>query len=164
MGWVAIDDAAARIPNGEHAEGSDLTQRSRWSTECHMLATDDVSSHPVSTWNCSCGALSLVFVCWGFHNKTLQTGGAYKQWTFTSHGCGGWASKVKVPADSGSGDPFFLVRGWMSSCWVLPCWRGGGGSLGISFTWTVIPSGGSTVMTGSPPRGPASPHHPLGIG
>lgn len=104
------------------------------------------------------GAFHPSSPCVGFHNKTPRTGGAYKEWTLTSHRCGGWASEVKVRADLGSGGTCFLVGGRMSPCRVRPCWRGAEGSLGISFMWLLIhPSMGlyhHGLLTSQRPRLP----------
>ena len=69
-------------------------------------------------------------MCLSLHNKVAQTG-ALKQERFAFHGSGAWKSKLKVPADLGSGEGLLLgLETAVFSC-VL--------------TWPFIGAGGDVV-------------------
>ena len=85
----------------------------------------------------------------------------YKQQKFTSHSFGGWESKTRVPARSGSGeDPLPVADG----CLPAASSHSGRDELAL---WGLLYKGtdpiheGTTFLTSSPPKGPTSYYHHL---
>ena len=71
-------------------------------------------------------------------------------------------SRIKALADSVSGEAPSPVLRWLSFHCILPWWKGRGPLWGLFHEGASPVHGGSTLMTSSLPKGPASKYHHFG--